>query len=270
MRHALSQNGSEDYTHYNDRVNSATVERLLALNRRFYTERGIAFSETRLRVQPGVGRILGRLRGNEAVLDLGCGNGAMARELSRKEHTGAYTGLDSSETLVEVARAAEYALPVRFVVQDLTALAGWSFDPEGTGDAASATTPSAKWDVVAAFAVLHHIPSHGMRVDLLSKIRKHLKPDGVFVHSNWQFAEKARREGRLRPWFDAGFEDSELERGDYLMDWRRGGTGLRYVHEFSETELDSLAAETGFAVTETFRSDGADAKSGLYGIWRPS
>ena len=48
----------KDYTYYNDRVNSATVERLLELNRQFYLQRGRDFAETRLRIQPGIKRII--------------------------------------------------------------------------------------------------------------------------------------------------------------------------------------------------------------------
>jgi hypothetical protein len=59
----------------------------------------------------------------------------------------------------------------------------------------------------------------------------------------------------------------EVDEGDYLLDWRAGGSGLRYVHHFSEAELKALAAASGFRVMETFHSDGRDHRLGLYQIW---
>ncbi len=60
-----------------------------------------------------------------------------------------------------------------------------------------------------------------------------------------------------------------MDPGDYLLDWRRGGEGLRYVHHFSPEELAELAAETGFRVLETFWSDGEGGNLGLYQVWEP-
>ncbi|HEY3476840.1 MAG TPA: hypothetical protein VGK56_19640 [Anaerolineales bacterium] len=55
--------------------------RLIEINREFYTRFGEAFSATRHRIQPGVRRVLEMLQGDESILDLGCGNGELARAL---------------------------------------------------------------------------------------------------------------------------------------------------------------------------------------------
>jgi hypothetical protein len=52
-----------------------------------------------------------------------------------------------------------------------------------------------------------------------------------------------------------------------LLDWRSGGTGLRYVHHFSEGELITLAESSGFAVVETFYSDGKEGNLAIYQVW---
>ena len=62
-------------------------------------------------------------------------------------------------------------------------------------------------------------------------------------------------------------DDKELDEGDYLLDWKRGGNGLRYVHHFSESELRSIANETGFQVYKSFLSDGYENRLGLYQLW---
>ena len=64
-----------------------------------------------------------------------------------------------------------------------------------------------------------------------------------------------------------GILDDEVDEWDYLLDWRRDGEGLRYVHYFTEEQLAELAAETGFAVAESFYSDGESGDLGLYQVW---
>ena len=58
-----------------------------------------------------------------------------------------------------------------------------------------------------------------------------------------------------------------MDEGDYLLDWKRGGEGLRYVHQFSEEELGGLAEDAGFRVVESFYSDGESGRLGLYQVW---
>ncbi len=73
---------------YNNYVNNETLTRLLDLNKQFYQTFGREFSSTRQRLQPGVIRILDMLGGDEVLLDLGCGNGQLARELLQARSSG--------------------------------------------------------------------------------------------------------------------------------------------------------------------------------------
>jgi 2-polyprenyl-3-methyl-5-hydroxy-6-metoxy-1,4-benzoquinol methylase len=126
------------------------------------------------------------------------------------------------------------------------------------------------WDVVTAFAVLHHIPSAELRLDLLRVVYRLLKTDGMFVHSNWQFLNSERLKTRIQPWETISLAGSDVEMGDYLLDWRSGGQGLRYVHHFTEQELADHASSAGFNVVKTFYSDGEGGRLGLYQVWRPA
>jgi SAM-dependent methyltransferase len=125
------------------------------------------------------------------------------------------------------------------------------------------------WSVVWAFAVLHHIPSAELRLDILRIVHRLLKPDGTFVHSNWQFLNSEKLKARIQPWDAASISQSEVDTGDYLLDWRSGGKGLRYVHHFDEQELFDLAQASRFQVLDTFYSDGETGNLGLYQIWKP-
>jgi tRNA (uracil-5-)-methyltransferase TRM9 len=239
-------------------MKNRTAARLLALNKQFYQTFGHEFSSTRLHLQPGVQRVLDSLAGDETILDLGCGNGETVRELMRRGHRGLYTGVDFSPPLLEVARHGWEDAPATFIRADL-ARADWD-----KKILASLTQP---FDLVTAFATLHHIPGQKMRLNILNKVHALLRPDGRFIHSEWQFMKSEKLKDRIQPWEDAGLLPEEVEDGDYLLDWRSGGRGLRYVHHFNEAELEKLAAASGFRVRQTFHSDGANGLLGLYQIW---
>jgi len=239
-------------------MDSSTATQLLELNRDFYTRFGDSFSATRQRIQPGVRGVLGMLKGDESILDLGCGNGELSRELARGGHRGAYLGVDFSLPLLREAESQPDGFSARFVQADLTRLSDFE-----------ELLVIGNWSVVTAFAVLHHIPSMELRLNILRVVHQLLKEDGLFIHSNWQFLNSEKLKARIQPWEAAAIPGSEVDAGDYLMDWRNGGKGLRYVHHFSEQELIGLAKTSNFQITDTFYSDGEGGRLGLYQVWRP-
>ncbi|MEW6092373.1 MAG: class I SAM-dependent methyltransferase [Chloroflexota bacterium] len=239
-------------------MNATIAARLIALNRQFYQTLGREFSSTRQRLQPGVIRVLEMLNGDESILDLGCGNGEMVRELMRRGHRGPYTGLDFSLSLLEVARHGWEDAPATFLRADLAA-PDW--------DKKIIASMSGPFDLVTAFATLHHIPNAETRLNILNKIHALLCPGGQFIHSAWQFLNSEKLRGRIQPWTEIGLSEADVDPGDYLLDWRSGGRGLRYVHAFDEAELEALAAASRFRVRETFYSDGENGRLGLYQVW---
>jgi tRNA (uracil-5-)-methyltransferase TRM9 len=239
-------------------MNADTVARLLSLNKQFYQTFGREFSSTRQHLQPGVLRILDTLTGDEALLDLGCGNGELARERMRRGQCGPYTGLDFSLPLLEVARHGWEDAPATFIRADLT---GADWDKRMTAPVRQS------FDLVTAFAVLHHIPGQALRLGIMQKVHGLLRPGGQFIHSEWQFLKSDKLKGRVQPWQEIDLSEEDVDPGDYLLDWRSGGRGLRYVHYFSETELDALAAASRFKIRASFLSDGENGQLGLYQVW---
>jgi SAM-dependent methyltransferase len=246
-------------------VDSTTAQRLLDLNRQFYTDHGRDFSATRKRLQPSVRRVLETLRGDESILDLGCGNGELARTLSRRGHHGSYLGLDFSLPLLNEAEREAFGFPVKFSQVDLT-VNNWEIKNEERKESFQFSPSS--FDIVFAFAVLHHIPSLKLQLNIVNNVHGLLKPDGLFIHSNWQFLNSPRLKERIQPWDKIGLSSHDVDINDYLLDWKRGGTGLRYVHHFNENELANLAKASKFDIIETFYSDGENKRLGLYQIWK--
>jgi 2-polyprenyl-3-methyl-5-hydroxy-6-metoxy-1,4-benzoquinol methylase len=126
------------------------------------------------------------------------------------------------------------------------------------------------WSLITAFAMLHHIPSTEIRLDILRMVRKLLKADGRLILSNWQFLNSEKLKSRIQAWDKVGIVDSDLDEGDYLLDWRSGGGGLRYAHHFTTQELLALAEQAKMRVIDSFSSDGDGGNLGLYQVWSPT
>ncbi len=163
-------------------MNSTVATRLIELNREFYTRFGDSFSATRHRVQPGVRRILKTLNGDENILDLGCGNGWLAYELAQHGHRGSYLGVDFSLPLLRDAETLLDHFSAKFLQVDITKLSAFKEQISIAGG----------WSLITAFAVLHHIPSVELRMDILKTVHELLNPNGLFIHSNWQFLKQRK------------------------------------------------------------------------------
>jgi len=248
-------------------MNSVTAVRLIELNRDFYTRFGDSFSATRHRIQPGVRRVLESLHGDENILDLGCGNGWFARELADRHHRGSYLGLDFSLPLLQDAESIPETFSAKFLQVDLAQL---SSDSEQLSVISHQSLFTDNYSLITCFATLHHIPSRELRLNILRTVHQLLKPDGLFIHSNWQFLNSAKLKSRIQDWSRMGLSPNDVDPNDYLLDWRSGGEGLRYVHHFGEGELQELAEATGFEITDTFYSDGETGNLGLYQVWKPA
>jgi SAM-dependent methyltransferase len=255
-------------------VDSNTRDRLIQLNHQFYQTFAQHFAVTRQRLQPGVKRVIARLPPVARLLDLGCGNGELYRVLARLGFLGLYTGLDFSDELLRIA--AERNL---FSSKQSDGKQVSSPDDSRQGIFLQADLSSADWDAnlpvqvydtVLAFAALHHLPSYALRLQTLRKVHRLLAQGGNFIHSEWQFLSSPRLRLRIQPWETIGLSEEEVEPGDYLLDWRSGGYGLRYVHHFSQDELSLLAEQSGFQIVETFLSDGENSRLSLYQCWSPT
>jgi len=101
---------------------------------------------------------LAMLRGNESVLDVGCGNGSYLGALHRDGHTGEVFGMDMSEGMLRAAhsRAPDAVLLV--------------------GDAQSLPFPDRAFDRLLATHMLYHVPD---RARAISEFRRVLRPDGT-------------------------------------------------------------------------------------------
>ena len=228
---------------------------LLRINLEFYQTFAGPFAATRRRLQPGVVRALRSVQAEASVLDLGCGAGELARGLARRGHHGPYLGLDTSREMLAAAGEIVTFPWARFQHAELTS-PDW---PAGLEE---------RYRQVFLLSVLHHIPGHEHRIRLLEQVSMCLAEGGSVTLSAWDFAASPRLVKRVLPWGNVGLSDSDVEPGDYLLDWRHGGHGLRYIHLFTHDDLEALATQVGFVVVDRYRSDGEGGRLGLYQVWK--
>jgi tRNA (uracil-5-)-methyltransferase TRM9 len=236
-------------------MHQETIDRLLTINQEFYQSFAEPFSETRGRVQPGVVRTIQNVPERASVLDIGCGNGMLACTLFELGHKGTYVGVDSISKFLRIARENCAHPNVIFLNRDITT-SNWELDLP------------APFNRIFAFAILHHLPGRALREGVLGTFHDLLHPDGKLIFSLWNFMASSRLRGRIIPWERIGLDPDDLDPGDTLLDWRRGGVGLRYVHVFEPEELIQLAENTGFKVREHYYSDGEGGKLGYYQVWQ--
>jgi SAM-dependent methyltransferase len=104
-----------------------------------------------------------------SILDLGCGSGNHALRMAARKY--AVTGLDLSEGMLGLAgeKAAKAGLNIPFHQCDMRDL-----------------NLEAKFDaVVCMFAALNYMTENGDIKRVLSNVRGHLKPGGLFVFDSW-------------------------------------------------------------------------------------
>jgi ubiquinone/menaquinone biosynthesis C-methylase UbiE len=137
-----------------------------------------------------------RLRGNEQLLDLGCGRGAVLIAAARRLPAGRAVGADrwtsdqsgnSPEVTLANAAAAGVADRVEVHTADMTAL----------------PFPDGSFDVVTSALAIHNIPSAEGRYRALDEAIRVLRPGGqLLIADPWPMARKYAGhlgQGTLRP-----------------------------------------------------------------------
>ena len=202
-----------------------------------------SFDETRARPWEGWQNLLPYLSKTQAVLDLGCGNGRfgifLAEKLSQKI---TYTGIDNNPFLLDRARESLTEAKMEFNLLNQDLLGDFKI-PESH-------------DLIVLFGVMHHIPAFENRRKLLQKCLSKLSPNGYLVVTLWAFYENDRLRKKITPWEETEYKNLPLEKNDYLLDWKRDGTALRYCHYVDPAEQEKLTA--GMKVVKVFDADNSN------------
>jgi tRNA (uracil-5-)-methyltransferase TRM9 len=226
-----------------------TVNKLNQLNNEFYLKTQEYFNTTRQFNWAGWDKLLPYLPVGKAglqgwtlkVLDVGCGNGRFGEFLIKKGFKIDYTGIDSNQYLLDLAKS---KLPkAKLIKQDIL----------------KPVKLKADFDLVVLFGVIHHVPGSETRLQLIKELVKLLQKNGLLVFTNWHFNKFKRFNSYVIPWKKVGLIKSQIETGDYLLDWKKGVTAYRYCNLMTEKELKQIQTELKMKLVADYL---ADAKSG--------
>jgi ubiquinone/menaquinone biosynthesis C-methylase UbiE len=112
------------------------------------------------------------LRGDERVLDLGCGRGAVLTAVARRLKTGRVTGVDLWSTHDQSGNAREVTLKNASLEG-----VGDRVDVQ-TGDMRALPLPDATFDVIVSSLAIHNISSDASRAQAVTEAWRVLKPGG--------------------------------------------------------------------------------------------
>lgn len=237
-----------------------TLDFLLNLNRDFYNTYAKSFSSTRYSIQPGIRGLLPEILNANSLLDLGCGNGTLAKTLLDSSFRGNFLGVDNSNSLLQDARN---SIPKeardRFLFSQVDLAK--SFDNLPVQSA---------FDVIACFAVIHHFPPDPFLPSFFESAVHHLQPGGKLFFSTWQVKNNLRLQSRLQSWSVLGLDSKELSEDDLLLDWRADPdhpAHYRYVHHYESETLKKTGFSTGLKLDNEFYSDGKEGNLSLYQVW---
>ena len=112
------------------------------------------------------------LRGDERVLDMGCGRGAVLTAVAGRLTTGRVTGLDLWSTHDQSGNARDVTLRNASLegVRDRIEIQ--------TGDMRAMPFPDATFDLVVSSLAIHNIPSNAGRAEAIGEAWRVLKPGG--------------------------------------------------------------------------------------------
>lgn len=205
--------------------------KLLAKVKQDFEEIAPSFSETRQRFWSDLTFLLELIREGDRLLDAGCGNGRLLEAIWRKVN---YVGLDSSRTLIRLARE-KYGQKegVRFVV----------------GDVLSLPFPDESFDKVFAIALLHHLPSKELRFQAVREMKRVLKPNGLAVITVWNLWQPKYFPYLVWSFLKDFLLGFRVDFKDTFIPWKRGRIKIfRYVHAFTLKELIKTVEGAGFRI----------------------
>lgn len=231
---------------YNTRMDFQTTEALRKLNNDFYRTHHESFSRSRGSAWPGWERVARHLEAGR-LLDVACGNLRFERFLVERVGAGVFdfTCIDSCPSLAQAREG------VSFIECDvLERLAAGAPLPTG-------------FDSAVSFGFMHHVPSKGLRTELVRQLVESVRPGGVVALSFWQFMRDERLAAKARETTMQGCASLglELEDGDCLLGWNGVEGAYRYCHSFTDGEVDELL-DAVFAEADAIDRFAADGRTG--------
>jgi ubiquinone/menaquinone biosynthesis C-methylase UbiE len=204
-------------------VNEQIAKGIIDSVRTTYNKVAGPFVASRVRDWSEFEIVLFHVQTTDTVLDAGCAHGRLVPALLvhgvAREN---YTGIDISENLVAKAR---------------DTFSDMQFD---IGDICNLPYNDNTFDVVISSAVLHHIPSQKLRIQMIQELVRVAKPDGKIILLVWNaFFFKHLWQSIFVSYLKYFFSFGKYAAGDMYLPFF-GKENKRYVHAFTKRSLQKL------------------------------
>ncbi len=260
-----------------------TIQTLSRLNQRFYELSGSKWNAKPNYYWEGWVELLKYLeylkpKKSIRVLDIGCGNGRFANFLME------YFPVDVPKQIEYIG--VDFSVPMLNQITDQTRLDNLSIHKitrrfaqvdliEEPIDGLGLDFDS--FDLIVAFGLIHHIPSHTLRSQSVNNWAKYLAQNGLFVMTTWQYLDVPRLAKHCLDPTDfvtqaiyQGLKIEKMEKGDNLLKWVKympeGQYTLRYSHYFEDREIEEILEASGLQAIASYRMDGGTEVRNKYWV----
>lgn len=243
-------------------MQTETAQKLSEMTSQFYAEVAPSFSATRDAPWDGWQRVMATcsVASEEPVrvLDLACGNLRFERFLSNQQVMADVYAYDNCDDLVRESRVERLSgVTVRYKHLDVAQVLRGRQDLSNLLEVPPC-------NLCACFGFMHHLPLPEQREQVLQALVSRAAVGGIIAVSFWKLSNSDRLLQKARQTTEVealrhGFTD--LGSGDYLLGWQDRADVLRFCHDFSEPEIDALAAAVRPLAEEVSRFS-ADGKTG--------
>jgi len=159
------------------------------------------------------------------VIDLGCGNGRLAKYIKEKKIKCDYLGIDNNKRFIEIAK---------------------SLHPKykfTKGDQLNMPVKSNTANAIANIRAFHHIPSKKLRLEALKEMKRTLKKDGTLIITVWNLWQKKYWKELTKAIIRSIFTLGAYEYNDTFIPWKN--KEKRYYHAFTKSELSRIIKKAG-------------------------
>lgn len=218
-------------------MNKQTQKELLNVVKRNYEEIAGEFSESRKRyLWPELIKLCEKVKSGERVLDAGCGDGRLLRAFKYKDID--YTGIDSSEKMIKIAKEKFVDAGYKFLTGDVLKLSEFQ---------------EINFDYVFAVAVLQHIPGRDLQIAALKQMKNKIGEGGKIILTVWNLWSQKKYRGLIFKFFILKlFKKNKMNFGDILFDGFEGRS-QRYYHAFRMGELKMIIKKSGLKIEKIYK-----------------